>query len=162
MLCLVCETPDNDRPSNGVSEFDALFGHIVKSQAKGFICYEEGGQAWNASRFEELGYDDNALDVFSDHPLGSVGNVADFIELLPYVEGFWTDFWLFPTEPRVISKRVELSTKGGLPAMYPIGASHMFSNVDGSYWALYTEKLDDLESVEQVWHRTHRLEVQYS
>lgn len=160
MHCLVCDTPDDDRPVTGVSEFDALFGRIVRSHPEGFICFS-GTQPWDSSIYEELGYDSHLPDLFSDHPLGLACPAADFINMLAFVCGFWTDYWLFPSEPRMILKRVELSIDlaASSSVTYPTGASHMFSNVDGAYWALYTENLDDIRSVENVWHRTKRYEV---
>lgn len=158
MLCLICNTPDDDRPRNGTAELDALFGHIVRSTPCGFICFS--GCHWNSSIYKLLGYDAHLPDLFSDHPLGLACPVSEFTDLLPYAEGNWSDFWLFPSEPPEDLQEKVLLVDRSPTVVYPDGASHLFSNVDAAYWALYTENLKDIKSVEAVWHRTGRHEVQ--
>jgi hypothetical protein len=161
MHALICETPDDDRPDNGVGEFDALFGSIVRSSSVGVVVYDEGGQAWDPSIHNDLGGADGLFDYdgFKHCPLGTIVPRSRFIELLRYVTGFWTDYWLFDSEVDVHCPTIDLSVDVVSSTKFPAQCTHMFCNVDGSYWVMFTERDDHIRTVEASWHRTRRLKA---
>lgn len=161
MHALLCDTPDDEQPTNGVSEFDALFGQIVRSNTAGVVVYDCGGQDWEPSIHEDLGGEDGLFnfDGFKVCPFGVLVPRRQFIELLQYVSGFWTDYWLFDSESDVNCGAMDLSATEVGVAQFPVRCTHMFSNVDGSYWVMFTERDDDIQAVESLWHRTRRFEV---
>lgn len=163
MYCLICTTPDGNRPeSAGVSEFDALFGGIARRNAGGVCCHEEGGQAWDGCFLIDHFEDDSLFSAWKTHALGTLIPGQQFIDLLPSVNGFWTCYWFFTQTPVRHPDWVAVRhDHDGLlvPDRIPRDASHMFDNVDGAYWVMLTEREEDVIEVEQRWHLTERIPV---
>lgn len=161
MFALLCETPDEDRPDQGLSEFDALFGSILCSQPDSVIGYERDGDAWDGMFVCDHGDDETVWNQFVQHRIGVIVPVKLFTRFIGYINGCSTAFWLFPDLSAADLPGVYLDYDPNIVSdnVFPTGATHMFSNTDGAYWMLFTPIESDIEQVEHRWHRTRRIDV---
>jgi hypothetical protein len=142
MRCLLCPTPDEQRPRGGESDFESLFGDFVREKKDLWWSVSGGSYSpWNLP--PEWYGDDDAEDTFygqfeeiSDSDGGhAVAPAADFRDAMKYLTDDWLEVYAFRERPLTLD--VDSWAGDGLPLPVSVarGATHAFVNVDGSYWA---------------------------
>src|SRR3712207_4444009 len=100
MLCLLCPTPDHQRPRGGGSDFESLFGDFVRSRDDLWWVVTGGSYSpWNLP--PEWSGDDEAMAVFDDQfatlPDGEhvACNQTVFSGAMKYLSDFWLEVYAF-------------------------------------------------------------------
>lgn len=156
MLCLLCPTPDDQRPRNGGSDFEALFGDLVRSQEQ--LWWAISGGSYSPWSLPPTWYGDDAAEnafygqfmktLDGEHAVAS-GTV--FRNAMKYLTDFWLEVYAFSQQPDAIDIEWWAGLALPLPAGVPRGAKHSFVNVDGSYWAALSSDETLLRGFADKW-----------
>jgi hypothetical protein len=157
MRCLLCPTPDDQRPRGGGSDFESLFGDLVRQQEN--LWWSVTGGSYSPWSLPPDWYgDDDAEDAFNGQfektPDGehAVATAAVFRDAMKYLNDFWLGVYAFREKPQAID--VDSWWVGdGLPLAAGVarGAAHAFVNVDGSYWAALSNEEALLRGFANKW-----------
>jgi hypothetical protein len=160
MLCLLCPTPDDQRPRGGGSDFESLFGDLVRRN--GDLWWSITGDTYSPWSLPPDWYgDDDAEKAFygqfetlpnGRHGVHAVTSATVFRDTMKYLTDFWLEVYAFREKPLAIN--VESWWSGdGLPLAAGIarGADHAFVNVDGSYWAALSSDEGLLRGFAERW-----------
>ena len=156
MLCLLCPTPDDQRPRGGGSDFEAIFGDFVRGSEQ--LWWAIRGGSYSPWSLPPAWYGDDAAEAafygqFEKTPDGehSVASSTVFREAMQYLTDFWLEVYAFPDKPAAID--IESWWTGPtlpIPAGVPRGG-HSFVNVDGSYWAALSDDEALLRGFADKW-----------
>ena len=157
MLCLLCPTPDDQRPRAGGSDFDAIFGDFVRGSEQ--LWWAITGRSYSPWSLPPAWYGDDAAEAafygqLENTPDGEhdVASSTVFRNAMEYLTDFWLEVHAFPHKPVAID--IECWWTGPalpIPAGLPRGAKHSFVNVDGSYWAALSDDETFLRGFADKW-----------
>lgn len=97
MKCLICHTPDEARPGNDTSDFEALFGTLVRRKPEYSWLIDNGGYSpWPASWLE----DEKSVDALEAEYLlnterGPLVSTAFLEEYMSNLNDFWLEVYGF-------------------------------------------------------------------
>jgi hypothetical protein len=160
MLCLLCPTPDGQRPRGGGSHFESLFGDLVRGNDG--LWWSITGGTYSPWRLPPDYYgDDEAEEAFygqfetipgETHEPHAVASATVFRDTMKYLTDFWLEVHAFREKPLAIS--VDSWWAGDdlpLAAGVARGADHAFVNVDGAYWAALSPDESVLRGFAENW-----------
>lgn len=165
MLCLICPTPDDQRPSHGGSDFEGLFGDFVSSNEA--LWWSITGGSYSPWSLPPAWYGDDEAEAafygqFTEIPNTAhvVATGAVFRERMKYLNDFWIEVYAFRERPAAI-EFASWWSGSSLPQLVgvPRGAEHSFVNVDGSFWAVLSSDHALLRRVSEKWPLSRYLPV---
>lgn len=157
MYCLICHTPDDERPGGKTGEFDALFGHLVRENSDTWWAVESSNDPWN---WPPAWYgEDHILDPVYAEIRGPIPNPQFtavmssrvFSKYIQYFASDWVDVLAFPKQPRL--SRSDTLQIDGLPHRidFPVDAQRYILNVDASFWAIITPNESEIGRIQAIW-----------